>query len=334
MTNSDPEIIHLLVDETNAGVRLDRLLADSLVQLSRARFQSLIAAGEVSVNAKVIDKARFKPAKGDEITVRIPPPAPAEPEAVKIPINVVYEDDDVLVLDKPAGLVVHPAAGHQNDTLVNALLFHCADSLSGIGGVLRPGIVHRLDKDTSGLMVVAKNDEAHKSLSNQFAAHGRDGILERAYMALVWGITSRSSGTIDTLIGRHRHNRQKMAVLNEGGRHAITHFTLKDQFFDAKNKPLASLVECRLETGRTHQIRVHMAHIGHPLLGDKVYGSGFAASARRLDEATAQILEKLDRQALHAWKLGFEHPQTGEKLIFTSDLPAEISMLVKQLKRP
>lgn len=321
------------MDDHSAGVRLDKFLATALEDLSRARLQALIAALQVSVNGKARAESRYKVRAGDLVEVEVPPPVDATPQPQDIALDVYFEDDDLLVINKPAGLVVHPAAGNHDGTLVNALLHHCGDSLSGIGGVRRPGIVHRLDKDTSGLMVVAKNDATHHGLSAQFAAHGRDGVLERAYRAVVWGAINRPHGTIDTQIGRHPHSRLKMAVLQgDEGRHAVTHFTRKKAFFDMAGAVVASEVECVLETGRTHQIRVHMAHIGHPLLGDMVYGAGFKASSRNLSPKAQTALAGLGRQALHAGKLGFEHPVTGEKMVFEAAVPNDLKVLISCLE--
>ena len=276
----------------------------------------------------MIDDGGHKVKAGQSLTVIVPPPAPAEPAPENIALDVVFEDKHLIVINKPAGLVVHPAAGHEGGTLVNALLAHCGDSLSGIGGVKRPGIVHRLDKDTSGLLVVAKNDAAHQALSEQFAAHGRDGRLEREYLAFVWGIPVRPTGMIATGIGRSTTNRQKQAVSNrEDAREAITHYELVERFGTA-----ASLVRCRLETGRTHQIRVHMAHIGHPLLGDGVYGAGFKSASARLDDTAKTAVKSLKGQALHAAVLGFEHPKSGKQMRFEAPLPDELSQLHHALK--
>lgn len=266
---------------------------------------------------------------GEQVTVRLPPPIAAEPVPEAIALDIVYEDAALIVIDKPAGLVVHPAAGHDSGTLVNALLAHCGDSLSGIGGVRRPGIVHRLDKDTSGLLVVAKTDEAHKGLSEQFAAHGRDGRLERAYIAVAWGVPERRRGTIDAPIGRHATAREKMSVTRHShARNAVTHYEVTRSF---GSPPVASLLACRLETGRTHQIRVHMAHIGHPLLGDETYGRGFKTAIHKLPEAAQAALKALGRQALHAAVLGFEHPVSGEPLSFASDPPPDLAALIDSL---
>jgi len=251
------------------------------------------------------------------------------PQPETIPLHIVYEDQDLIVIDKPAGLVVHPGAGNETGTLVNALIAHCGESLSGIGGVKRPGIVHRLDKETSGLLVIAKNDLAHRGLSEQFAAHGRDGRLERAYLAVVWGVPERAHGTISASLARSSANRQKIAVSRSAlAREAVTHYEVLETFGEP---PVASLIHCTLETGRTHQIRVHMAHIGHPLLGDKTYGAGFKSSSHKLTEASQQALKTLDRQALHAAVLGFEHPRTGKPLRFESQPPQEIAALLKAL---
>lgn len=328
----NPELRELVIDETQAGIRLDKVLASALDDLSRARLQSLINALCVRVNGQPQPQARYKVKEGDRVEVEIPPAQEAEPQPQDIPLDVYYEDEHLLVINKAAGMVVHPAAGNHDGTLVNALLYHCGDSLSGIGGVRRPGIVHRLDKDTTGLMVVAKNDAAHQALSAQFAAHGRDGVLERAYRAVIWGVLSRPSGSVETQLGRHPYSRLRMAVLKEGGRHAVTHWTRKEGFLDRSGKVVASEVECVLETGRTHQIRVHMAHIGHPLLGDEVYGAGFKSSARNLPVKSQSTLKNLQRQALHAYKLGFEHPVTGEKVVYTADLPDDLKLLINSLK--
>ncbi len=235
-------------------------------------------------------------------------------------------DAELIVIDKPAGLVVHPAAGNWSGTLVNALIAHCGASLSGIGGVRRPGIVHRLDKDTSGLLVVAKTDAAHRSLAAQFADHGRTGPLERGYLAFVWGAPDRPKGRIEAPIARHPHARDKMAV-REGGRHAVTRWEVAERYFGPGRDPVASLLGCRLETGRSHQIRVHLAHIGHPLLGDRVYGPGFKTKAALLRPAARDALTQLDRQALHAHMLCFEHPKTRHFLEFHSELPVELARL-------
>ena len=319
-----------LAAAVNTADRLDRALALAFPDVSRARFQALIAAGHVTVAGKPVTESRHKVKPGDTLAVSLPEPTAPEPRPEAIALDIVYEDDDLIVIVKPAGLVVHPGAGNQTGTLVNALIAHCGDSLSGIGGVKRPGIVHRLDKDTSGLLVVAKNDAAHQGLSEQFAAHGRDGRLERAYLALIWGVPERARGTISAAISRSTANRQKMAVSHSPqAREAITHYEVVKTF---GRPPVASLVRCVLETGRTHQIRVHMAHIGHPLLGDKTYGSGFRSSESKLPDAARKAIKLLNRQALHATLLGFEHPRTGKPLHFESPAPDDMSMLVSALE--
>ena len=256
----------------------------------------------------------------------MPEAVAAEPAGEAIALDIIYEDDDIIVINKPRGLVVHPAAGHETGTLVNALIAHCGASLSGIGGVKRPGIVHRLDKDTTGLMVAAKNDRAHQSLSEQFADHGRTGALRRGYKAFVWGAPNRQRGTVDAPIDRHPFAREKMAV-REGGREAITHWEVEQSFNGRDGKPVASLLACTLETGRTHQIRVHLAHIGHPLMGDDVYGPHFKTKASHLSQAGQATLAGLGRQALHAFLLVLEHPRTGEIMEWSSDLPRDLARL-------
>jgi 23S rRNA pseudouridine1911/1915/1917 synthase len=321
--------------------RLDRVLAVRLPELSRSRLKALILAGQVSItqvsiisvalkNAPIRDPA-YHVVAGDTITIDVPPAVPAEPAGEDIALDIVYEDDDIIVIDKPSGLVVHPAAGHESGTLVNALIAHCGSSLSGIGGVKRPGIVHRLDKDTTGLMVVAKNDRAHQSLTGQFADHGRTGAMRRGYMALVWGAPNRQRGTVDAPIDRHPHAREKMAVRG-GGREAVTHWEVQETFNGRDGKPVAALLACQLETGRTHQIRVHLAHIGHPLMGDSVYGPHFKTKASHLGPRSRAALAALERQALHAYLLTLEHPQNGAILEWISDLPEDLAILRNALR--
>jgi 23S rRNA pseudouridine1911/1915/1917 synthase len=309
----------------DAGGRLDRVLAARIPALSRSRLKALILDGQVTVAARTIRDPATPVNSGDTISVTLPPPEPAAPAAETIPLTIVYEDDDLIVIDKPAGLVVHPAAGHSSGTLVNALIAHCGDSLSGIGGVKRPGIVHRLDKDTSGLMVVAKNDRAHRALSKQFANKEESG-LERGYLALAWGAPSRPKGTIDAPLDRHPVARDKRAV-REGGREAVTHWQVLERYAGSDGKPVASLIACTLETGRTHQIRVHLAHIGHPILGDATYATGFKTKAALLPDPASAALEALGRQALHAYRLRLEHPTTGETMEFRSELPPDMRRL-------
>jgi 23S rRNA pseudouridine1911/1915/1917 synthase len=318
-------ILNLVVTTAD---RLDRALAQLHPEISRARFQRLIAEGQVEVEGLVVDDSGHKVKAGQAVRVTVPPPAPAKPAPENIWLDIAFEDKHLIVINKPAGLVVHPAAGHEGGTLVNALLAHCGDSLSGIGGVKRPGIVHRLDKDTSGLLVIAKNDKAHAALSEQFAAHGRDGRLQRAYLAFVWGDLQRPTGLIATGIGRSTSNRQKQAVSTRtDAREAITHYEVVERFGG-----VASLVRCNLETGRTHQIRVHMAHIGHPLLGDGVYGAGFKASAAKLSNEARMAVNALKGQALHAAILGFEHPVSGKAMRFEAPLPPDLSDLHHKLQ--
>ena len=317
----------------DAGERLDRYLgraaAARRLALSRTRLKALIEAGNVAIDGAVVRDAATRLIEGARIEVDAPPAEDSALVGQKLPLKIVFEDEHLLVLDKPAGLVVHPAPGHADGTLVNALIAHCGASLSGVGGVKRPGIVHRLDKDTSGLLVVAKTDAAHQGLSALFADHGRSGSLVREYVCLVWGAMPAPAGTVDAPLGRHPQAREKMAVVRqERGRRALTHWRLVEALGPA------SLIACRLETGRTHQIRVHLAHIGHPLLGDAVYGAGFKTKAARLSAPARQALEDLGRQALHAAALGFEHPITGRELMFESALPEDLSRLVAALKPP
>ncbi|GAX90976.1 pseudouridine synthase [Effusibacillus lacus] len=295
------------VDEEMAGERIDRFLAERVADLSRSQIQGLIEHGFVLVSGKQV-KSNYKLRSGDEILLSLPEPEPTEVEPENIPLEIVFEDSDVVVVNKPRGMVVHPAAGHMKGTLVNALLYHCKD-LSGINGILRPGIVHRIDKDTSGLIMAAKNDAAHVSLAQQL----KDHTVTRKYTAIVHGVVSHDLGTVDAPIGRHPVNRLKMAVVKQGGRHAVTHFSVLERFKEY------TLLECKLETGRTHQIRVHMDFIGHPLAGDPVYGP----------KRTLEI----DGQALHAQVLGFAHPRTGEYMEFSSDLPEDMERLIEQLRQ-
>ncbi|HXF88772.1 MAG TPA: RluA family pseudouridine synthase [Xanthobacteraceae bacterium] len=316
--------LKIAVAASEAGERLDRLLA-ARVALSRSRLKTLILDGHVSIGRQAIRDPNYRLAAGDTITVALPPPEPAKPAPESIPLHVVYEDDAIIVIDKPPGLVVHPAAGHGSGTLVNALIAHCGDSLSGIGGVKRPGIVHRLDKDTSGLMVVAKTDRAHQALAAQFADHGRHGPLRRGYLAFVWGVPDRPKGTIAAPIGRHPRSRERMAVRPDG-RPAVTHWQVLE-CYPGSGAAVASLLACRLETGRTHQIRVHLAHAGHPLLGDALYGRGFRTKESLLPEDARAALAALGRQALHAYLLTVQHPTKGEIFEFRSELPADLARL-------
>ena len=312
-------IVEIGVDE--AGERLDKTLAAKVVGMSRARLQALMAQGQVSLAERPLTDASARAAPG-LYEILIPPPEAAEPEAEAIPLDILFEDQHLVVLNKPAGMAAHPGPGTPSHTLVNALLHHCGDSLSGIGGVARPGIVHRLDKDTSGVMVAAKTDAAHQGLSALFSAHD----IERVYVAFTRGAPHPRKGTIETLIGRSGFDRKKMAVLKSGGREAVTHYIV-ERAFGPQEKALAARVACRLQTGRTHQIRVHLASKGAPCLGDPTYGSGPPAPAVR--EAIAA--SGLERQALHAAVLGFTHPITGEALRFETPLPPDMAELELRL---
>jgi 23S rRNA pseudouridine1911/1915/1917 synthase len=315
MTFAEDERITVTVTPELHDQRTDKALtvlafADR-PSLSRARVQALLAAGCVWRGGKKITDASHKVKEGETYTLVLPPPEKAEPVAQDIDLNIIYEDKDVIVIDKQAGLVVHPAPGNRDNTLVNALLAHCGDSLSGIGGVARPGIVHRLDKDTSGLMVVAKNDAAHQHLSAQFA----DRSLSRTYHALVWGVPVPHYGSIEEPIGRSRKDRKKMAVTTKG-KEALTHYRV------IEDMGYVALVECTLATGRTHQIRVHLSHRQHPIVGDAAYGG------RRRNKKNQEELEKFPRQALHAIALQFIHPRTGKLKKFATKLPKDMAKLI------
>jgi 23S rRNA pseudouridine1911/1915/1917 synthase len=315
-----------IVTIDSGGERLDRALAAALPSLTRSRVKALIESRRVSLaeegitnGGTVVEEPSRKVKTGERFIVDIPPPEPAEPEPQALALDILHEDEDLLVLDKPAGLVVHPAPGNPDKTLVNALLAHCGPSLSGIGGVRRPGIVHRLDKDTSGVMVVAKNDATHHALSKLFAAHD----LTRIYQALVWGAPKEKRGTIDAAIGRHPVDRKRMAVRTTSGKRAVTDYWLETRFGPAL-QPVASLIGAKLHTGRTHQVRVHLAHIGCPVIGDPVYG-------RRRNSAAPGSLKSFERQALHAAILEFRHPRTGREMTFASELPQDMAKLVAEL---
>jgi 23S rRNA pseudouridine1911/1915/1917 synthase len=307
-----------------AGERLDRLLARHLPGLSRSRLKALIEAGAVTCGGATIEEASFRVKPGQIFAVEIPDLAPAAPQAQDIALDIVWEDAQAVVVDKPAGLVVHPAPGNPDMTLVNALLAHCGPELTGIGGVGRPGIVHRLDKDTSGLMVVAKTQAAQDALTRQFAARS----VGRRYWALVWGTPARPEGEIEGDIGRHPTNRKKMAVVTRNGKPALTRYRVLERYAGGA----VSLVECRLATGRTHQIRVHMTEIGHPLLGDQLYGRAKPALLKRLPADVQARIADLGRQALHAKTLTFVHPTEGRALSFESELPADLKRLIASLE--
>ncbi|MFZ1959640.1 MAG: RluA family pseudouridine synthase [Methylovirgula sp.] len=316
------------VATAEAGQRLDRFLVGRAETqgLSRTRLKNLVENGAVAVDGRPVAEAALKVKAGQKILLRIPPPEEAVPRGEPMPLSIRFEDEHLIVLDKPAGLVVHPAPGHATGTLVNGLIAHCGAELSGIGGVRRPGIVHRLDKDTSGLLVVAKSDTAHRGLAAIFADHGRILSLTREYLAFVWGVPERPAGTIATALARHRTDREKMAVAREG-REAITHWRLTEIYVAPGGAPVASLLTCSLETGRTHQIRVHLAHIGHPVLGDPLYGRGFKTKATLLGVEAQALLAALGRQALHATTLGFAHPISGKAYLFESALPEDLKAL-------
>lgn len=308
-------------EESAAGERLDRALASALPSLTRSRVKALIEGRCVALaGGQTIEEPSRKVKTGDVVVVDIPEPEPAVPQAQDLALEILFEDDDLLVLNKPAGMVVHPAPGNPDRTLVNALLAHCGDSLSGIGGVRRPGIVHRLDKDTSGVMVVAKNDATHQALSRLFAAHD----LERIYTALVWGAPRPERGTIEAALGRHPVDRKRMAVRKAGGRAALTEYWLEKRF-GSPLTPVASLIGARLGTGRTHQVRVHMAHVGCPVVGDPVYGR------KSRNGASPEALKAFPRQALHASVLAFQHPKTGKLVRFATELPEDFRKLVGTL---
>jgi 23S rRNA pseudouridine1911/1915/1917 synthase len=324
MSGSSPTVHTVAAEAADAGGRVDRLLAARLPTLSRSRLKALIEQGCLTSAGATIVEPSYRVKPGQTFAIIVPEPAPARPAAQAIALDIVYEDPDLVVLDKPAGLVVHPAPGNPDRTLVNALLAHCGDSLTGIGGERRPGIVHRLDKDTSGLMVAAKTSTAYEGLARQFAARE----IERTYLAVVWGVPDPKTGEVSGNIGRSPRNRKKMAVLRRGGKPARTLYRVV--------RPLAggaaSLVECKLMSGRTHQIRVHMAHLGHPLLGDPLYGRTGEARLRSLPPAARDALKALGRQALHAKTLGFRHPVAGDALKFDSVLPQDIKGLIASLE--
>ncbi len=314
-----------------AGQRLDTVLAEAIEGMSRSRLKSLIVNGHLSQDGVALRQPSRKVAAGECFTLAVPDAAPAIPEGQDIPLEILYEDDDLIVIDKPAGLVVHPAPGNPDRTLVNALIGHCGPSLTGIGGVRRPGIVHRLDKDTSGVMVAAKTATAHASLSAQFAARS----VDRAYCAIAFGAPKPASGDIETLIGRSPRNRKKMAVVTRNGKSALTHYRTERSLGPA-HAPLASLLTCKLSTGRTHQIRVHLAHIGHPLIGDPVYGRAPSRQRKRRRAAVSPearaVMATFPRQALHAFRLGLDHPTNGERLFFETLLPKDMITLIDNLE--
>lgn len=323
--NQTPDLsLDFIATPEQAGQRLDRVLAEVSGALSRSRVKALIEAGEAWRDGQPVANPSEAVRPGARYSLHVPPPEPATPQAQAIPLTILYEDPHLIVLDKPAGLVVHPAPGNLDGTLVNALLAHAGEELTGIGGEKRPGIVHRLDKDTSGVMVVAKSEAAHHALSEAFAA--RD--LDREYLALVWGLPSPAKGEIEGDIGRHPMDRKRMAVVTRNGKHALTRYATEQAWAGA-----CALLRCRLATGRTHQIRVHLSHKGHPLVGDPVYLRRTPASAKSLGATAREALLAFPRQALHAATLGFRHPVTGEALSFAAPLPPDMAALLDVLKR-
>ncbi|HEY8614098.1 MAG TPA: RluA family pseudouridine synthase [Roseomonas sp.] len=316
-----PETLEFTATPAQAGERLDRAFA-GMGGLSRSRVKALVEAGHAARNGTATTDPSESLRPGARYTLAVPPPEAATPLPQAMNLAILFEDRDLIVLDKPAGLVVHPAPGHAEGTLVNAILAHAGEELSGIGGEKRPGIVHRLDKDTSGVMVVAKSEVAHHALSTAFAE--RD--LERSYLALAWGTPSPVSGSVEAPIGRHPADRKRMAVVTRGGKHALTHYATERAWGAA-----CALIRCRLSTGRTHQIRVHMAHIGHPLVGDPVYCRRTPGAARGLPEGARDTLLAFPRQALHAQSLGFRHPVTGQALSFSSPIPPDMAALITAL---
>ncbi|WP_173933606.1 RluA family pseudouridine synthase [Chelativorans sp. Marseille-P2723] len=317
-------------DESAAGKRLDQWLTEALgPELSRNRVQALIRGGAVMLGTQTVTEPKRKVVIGERYAVAVPEPEVQVPVGEAIPLDILYEDDAVIVINKPAGLVVHPAPGNRTGTLVNALIHHCGQKLSTIGGAHRRGIVHRLDRDTSGVMVAAKTDEAHMALAEEFASHGRNGDLERVYVALVWGVPKRMAGMIDAPLGRALQDRTLRAVVPENradSRDAVTHYKVLERYGEGASEGggIASLVECWLETGRTHQVRVHLAHIGHPVIGDPAYGRAFRTKAQRLPEDAAAKVAALPRQALHARVLAFRHPETGEPMRFEAPIPDDL----------
>jgi len=321
MTNET--ILTITADETQKGLRLDKFLAQNISDLSRCRLQNLIESGNVLLDDIVLSDNSYKIKNGDSFQITIPEAIEAEPEPEDIPLDIVYEDDDLIVVNKPAGMNVHIGAGAYKGTLVNALLFHCKDRLSGIGGVKRPGIVHRIDKETSGLLVVAKNDSAHHFLSEQFAEHS----IERTYFAIVYGVPSPLDGRIEGNIARSSFDRKKMALVQKGGKFAATNYKTLQTFGRT-----ASLIQCNLETGRTHQIRVHMSSKGNNLIGDKIYEKAKKSSITAPDDIKKYI-NSFPRQALHAASLGFIHPSTKAKMSFSSSLPSDMLELLEKLQK-
>lgn len=315
--------LNITITEKQAGIRLDKTLGVELDGLSRSRIKKLMDDGYVTANDVTISP-KYSPKVGDLIEITLPPDEETELVAKEIPLNIVYEDDDILVINKQAGLTVHPGAGNHQDTLVNGLLHYLGDNIQAVGGRLRPGIVHRLDKNTSGLMVVAKNDKSFASLTEQLSAR----TVNRRYKAFVWGVPMPTKGVIATFMARHPVDRKRMAVIESGGKPATTHYKVQEVF----QGTAASLVECKLETGRTHQIRVHMAHLGHGIIGDPDYGGRPSKKMQQLSVAAKEASSKLERQALHAFELAFNHPTSQELVSFSVDLPDDLEHILTSLK--
>ena len=322
-------IITHKVKKELSKIRLDQFLKKNITDLSRTRIKKLIIDGFLKINNRIIVDPSYNVKENDICSLEIPRAVKAKPIGEKIELEIIFEDNDLIVINKQKGLVVHPAPGNPNKTLVNALINHCGNSLSGIGGEKRPGIIHRLDKDTSGLLVVAKNDRSHNGLASQFKNHGKDGKLIRAYKAIVWGIPTFSSGKISTFIGRSDRNRKKMMVVDNEkykSKEAVTHWKVLEK----NNENNITLIECKLETGRTHQIRVHLDYISHPILGDPLYGQGYKTRINKLEPNIKFLVEKHgNTQALHAYKLGFKHPITNENLIFETDPPENMKKIIE-----
>ncbi len=315
------------VAEEQTSKRVDQFIVEELPSFSRTKIAKLVKEGALLINGKAIKDNAKKVMFGDQIELEVPEAVATDIKPQKIPLDIVYEDKDLLVINKPIGMVVHPGAGNPDGTLVNALLHHCKGNLSGINGELRPGIVHRIDKDTSGLLVVAKNDIAHNALAKQFEEHS----IQRTYLAFVWGMMKPIHGRIETFIGRSKYNRQKMSAEVASGKDAITNYKTLE-IFKGNTIPDISLIECKLETGRTHQIRVHLSHKKNPILGDQMYGSKMR-KIRNIDPELQTIIENINFQALHAQSLGFIHPTSGKELFFTTELPQVLLNLKKMLKK-
>ncbi len=313
-----------IVNKNYNGWRIDKFLVMSFPDISRSQIQRLLKDGNISRNGEIVTDSSSKVKEGEEYSLVVPEPVDAVPQPEDIPLDIVFEDDDLIVVNKPFGMTVHPAPGAPNGTLVNALLFHCQGNLSGIGGVKRPGIVHRIDKDTSGLLVVAKNDMTHKALCAQFAEHS----IERTYYAMVFGVMSPLEGRIESLIGRSPYDRKKMAIVRKNGKNAVTNYKTLKIF-----KNVASLVQCNLETGRTHQIRVHLSSKGCPLIGEQLYGKNKRLESKSIGEDARECVNSFGRQALHAKSLGFVHPRSGAFLQFDSDLPEDFLQLLATLEK-